>query len=366
MPIGPGSLVLSTARALQASMLALGVSFASVGYAHACAFDMIKPERTAIDWIVETETLVLARPSSGNRFAYEITEVLRGTPTAQPIDHLVNTIDRKRLNAEPEDSMLFAFDGTAWTRVALVDATFRKTLQTALSNTGAWFAAMPQSRIDFVETLQQSNDPRHKAIVIGELDKVPYEALRRFDLQISDDEILDLLWSREGYAYQAILALLLGISGTSLAQAEIEDYIDRVEDWDWANNLGAFAAAFIELEGVEGVDRLASGMLADRSQPLDKVEQVVMALSVHHALAEPEVKSAIQTAISDLLHARPETAALIARQFALRADWSQAALLEPMVEDRQFSTMQDLLIVSVYVAQAREQNGVEDGPENES
>jgi hypothetical protein len=341
---------------LRAALLGGWLVLAGHGTAQACAFDMVKPERTAIDWIVDADHLVLTRPQAGNAFLFGVEEVLAGRAEATPVDQLVDTATRNRLVLNPDDAVLFArIEGGPWHRVGYVDARFRDLMDVALAHRSEWRAGMTQSRTDFIHALQASDDPIQRTVVIGELDKVPYPDLRAFDLHIPVEQLLADLWTPAGYPYQAIRALLLGLSGTPEARAEIAAFIDRVEDWEWANNLGAFAAAYIELEGVAGVEHLARGMLSDAAQPLDKVEQIVMALSVHHGLAEPALRDAIGETIQKLVVQRPETGVAIARQFSLRADWSQSAVLEPLVRARNFTTMGDLLTVSVYLATARQE-----------
>ena len=192
-----------------------------------------------------------------------------------------------------------------------------------------------------------------------------FNAFRRLSLQLLWEA--EVLWIEDVVADMPGLAIFAFVHLCRFFLAErcraepsedgdlIAAFIDRVEDWPWANNLGAFAAAFIELEGVAGVDLLARGMLSDPTQPLDKVEQIIMALSVHHALAEPALRDAIGETIHGLVALRPETGVAVARQFSLRADWSQTAVLEPLVRARNFSTMGDLLTVSVYLATARQE-----------
>lgn len=319
-----------------------------------CAFDMVKPERTAIDWIVDSDRLVLARPSAENPFAFDVSGVLVGDDPGPPIGLLVDSASRRKLALAPADAVLFAHSAdTGWRRVAYVNDNFRTILDSALDHRLDWQNTMPQSRLDFIVALQDSTTPAHKVIVIGELDKVPYADLRQLDLRIPDERLLANLWTRSGYPYQAIQALLLGLSGTPAARAEIHAYIDRVADWGWANNLGAFAAAYIELEGAAGVQHLANTMLLDPNQPLDKLEQIVMAMSVHHGLADPPVKSAIQHSIDALVSQRAEAGIIVARQFSLRGDWSQSAVLEPLVRARAVA-LTDLLTISVYVAQSKD------------
>lgn len=343
-----------------------GITFSTtVTSVAACAFDMVKPERSTIDWIVDAESLVLARPSAINGFSFSVVEVLFGGRASPPIPHLVDSVSRSRLAAKPSETVLFSrVEGGEWRRVAFVDEGFRKVLDVALENKEAWTFGMTKSRVAFVESLQDTTDPRIRKLVISELDKVAYEDLKSFDLRIPEQELLQQLWSRDGYPYQAITALLLGISGSGVARDEINAYIERVNDWDSANNLGAFSAALIEVEGVKGVETLAAGMLTDPAQPTDKIEQIVMALSVHHQLADPKLQSAIASVVADLVTMRPDTAAVVARQFALRSDWSQAAVLEPVVRDRNISTMNDLMTVSVYLAKARDSTASVKGESN--
>lgn len=326
---------------------------------------MVKPERTTIDWIVDSETLVLARPSDEDPFAFDVTRVLAGDDEGPPIGQLVDSSSRRKLAAHTSDAVLFAHSvDSGWRRVAYVDGSFRDILKTALARRPAWQNSMPQSRLDFITALQDSSLPAHRSVVIGELDKVPYAELRRLDLRISDEELLRDLWTRTGYPYQAIRALLLGLSGTPAARAEIHDYINRVTEWDRANNLGAFAAAYIELEGASGVEHLANTMLLDPNQPLDKLEQIVMAMSVHHGLADQHLKTSIQDTIDALVAQRPDAGVVVARQFSLRSDWSQSAALEPLVRDRSVA-LGDLLTISVYVARAREVGANAGGDEYE-
>ena len=89
-----------------------------------------------------------------------------------------------------------------------------------------------------------------------------------------------------------------------------------------------------------------------------------MALSVHHGLADPLLRSEIQSAIKALVDQRPEAGVIVARQFSLRSDWSQADVLEPLVRERDVA-LGDLLTISVYLARARENTGKPIGAANE-
>jgi hypothetical protein len=346
-----------------ASIVILAVTISS-GPATACGFDLIKPERSAIDWIVEADELVIARPRADNEFAYGVSEFLVGSKTDIELPGLVSSTIRRQLALNKKDGVLFArvsqsedgIAGSGWRMVAKVDETFRPILDAALANRIEWRDGYDQSRQDFVDGLQGNSDPIIRALVISEFDKMPYERLRTVDIRIPPQELLSELWTKQGYPYQAILVLLLGLSGDDAARAEVHAFIDRVEDWDWANDLGAFSAALVELDGAEGVEKLADRFLLDPEQPLEKLEEVVMALAAINRLAEPEVQTAIGLAISDFIATGPDRAEIVARQFAAVSDWSQAATLQPLVRQRSISGLTGLLTVSVYLARAREAN----------
>lgn len=333
--------------------------------ADACAFDMVKPEKTQIDRMIEAERLVLARPGLTNGFQFEVTTTLVGPEEGPPIRQLVDSTARRRLASNPSDAVLFGYSREeGWTRIAYIDESSRFILDAALENRSDWRMGMTQGRLGFITELQARNAPADWSLIIGELDKVPYPQLREMDLRISDDKLRAKMWTKEGYRYQAILALLAGLSGTPKSRDMIHAFIERAAERDRVNNLGAFAAAYLELEGVEGAEHLEQAFLMAPAQSLDRIEQIVMAMSVHHGLEDPELRNTIHAAIGRLVAARPEAGAVVARQFSLRSDWSQASQLEPLVRDRQVANMTDMLTISVYLGRAREaalMRGASDG-----
>jgi hypothetical protein len=316
---------------------------------------MNKPERTAIDWIVEADQIITARPARDNAFMFEPIAILAGDSNGIDIPYIVDSTTRRKLENNPGVSVIFArVADEPWQRVGLMDDVLGPIFRTALERRSAWEIGNDSDRLTMIEDLQNHPDPRVQALVISEFDRLPYHILRDAEITIPAEQLLSDLWTRQGYPFQAIRVLLLGLHGNDAARAEITSYIDRVADWDWAQNLGAFAAAWIEIDGVEAVEGLGELMLRDPGQPLDKLEQVVTALSVHNSVADAQVRHAISAEIAEFIALRPEAAGIVARQFTARADWSQAAILAPLVQDRRLHSAADLLTVSIYLAQARQ------------
>lgn len=326
----------------------------SGGSAWACAFHTYKPERTAVDSLIEARQLVLARPDPKNEFVYRVVQVIRNGPAISQLPFLVNSQSRRRLAANPDDAVLFAAGNNAqWRLVAYVDSDFRRIMQAVLKNAERWRTGYHPARLEMFAALQDHPNPALRDLSIRELDKAPYALLRRINVRIPPETLLASLWTREGYPYQSIRVLLLGLTRSSKARAEIRAFIDRVADWDEARNLGAFATALIELEGGGGVARLEDIILANRAQPLQKVEQVIEALAIHNRVGSPKLRKAITAALGRTVQARPETAAAVARQFAARGDWSQASSLKASLEQGTVAELPNRLAVESYLARAK-------------
>lgn len=352
----------AAAAILAAHMSALPLAGAAV----ACAFHLSAPEKSAVDWVLETDHLVIARNTPDTPFVFSVTETLRDGGREVEIAQLVDSNLRRRFTANPDEGMLFAYDSATgtWRSLAYLTRDFRAIVDRVLANMDSWEPGYAPERFEMFAPLQNDPDAGLRQLAILEIDKAPYTMLREIELSIPVSNLLEDLWTPRGYPYQSIRVLLLGLSGEDAAREEIHAFIDRVATWDWANNLGAFATALVEIDGVNGVTRLEQAFFATPNQPLDKLEQVVEALAIHSGVGMAEVKTEIDAALARLIRARPETAPLVARQFGTRNDWSHAHQLETLVRAKEFSSSADLLTVAVYVAQAKGAGALLSNPSN--
>jgi hypothetical protein len=332
----------------------------------ACGFHTYLPEKTVVDWIIDSDHLVVARNSPGNEFEYEVLDVLRGGGAAVDIPRLVDTRARQGFARNPQDTSLFAFDreDQDWELVAHLTPEFRSVVEEVVRRAPNWGAGYDPDRFRLFEALQDHPNEVLRMLALREIDQAPYDLLRTLDVRIPTQDLLSHLWTQDGYPYQPIRVLLLGLTDDEAARAEIHEFVDRVAGWDWANNLGAFATALVEIDGKAGVALLESRFLSDADQPLDKLEQVVEALAIHNDIGTPDLVTEIGASITRLVALRPEAAPLVARQFGDRQDWSQALALEPVITDRSLPNAADYLRVAVYVAQGRDA-ALQDAPEGE-
>ena len=332
-------------------VLAFALSLTAAS-ASACAFHGYKPEQTAIDRVIAAEHLVIARPDPGNPFAFAPVESLRGTMPIVPISQLVDTSTRRRLTSAPGDGVLFSYDPNlaTWTRIAYLDAPYRAVIDRVLALD--WGADYTPDRLALIGALLTHPDRDLRDLALRDVDTAPYAMLRQIHAELPVQELMRDLWDRQAFPYQSIRVLLLGLSQTDVARAEIRAQIDRMAAGGWASNPGAFATALIELDGVAGVARLEP-LIRNRDLLPDALVQVVDALAIQNGVAGPEVRAAISDLLTRIVAERPGTGPIIARQFGDRQDWSQAGGLAHLLQKRETMAAAELIPVAIYVAQGR-------------
>lgn len=338
-----------------ARVLLIGALLVRAAPAGACAFHTSLPAETAIDRMLASDTVVLVRPDPDDAFAYAIVETLRGSAEGVTPPFLIDSTTRRRLARNGADAVLLAHRaGAGWTRLAYVDARFRTVIETVQRRAVEWIAEPFHSeRFALAVRLHDDADPQLRTLALQEIDRVPYGMLQTMDVRVPANALVAALWTRQGYAYQPIRVLLLGLTGEDVARAEVRAFIDRVQTWDRAEHLGAFATALIELDGLDGVVRLEQGFLADPGQPLDKLESIVEAMAIHHGLAERPLRTSIADALLRFVAMRPDGAGAVARHFESREDWGLAAALLPVSRNPDLVAASTYLAVSGYVAKAR-------------
>ncbi|MBO9452232.1 hypothetical protein J7426_18305 [Tropicibacter sp. R16_0] len=326
----------------------------TIGQAKACGFHYYIPENTSVDRLLQSKDVILARPSRQNRFEFEATKVLRGQGPSQKLPFLVSTVLRKKMELNPQDHIVLerAPEGT-WKHVSYANAAYVEMVKSVLANSETWSRNYTPDRFAMFAKLLNSPDPALKELALREVDKAPYEMLRQIDVNLSSEDLLSQLWTIKGIPFQSIRILLLGLSGDDAARVEIHRFIDTSKDKDRAENLGAFSAALVEMDGLDGVTRLETTYLTDTSQPLAKLEQVVEALAIHNAVASFELHKAITDALSQMILQRPETAPMVARQFGNRQDWSQGETVALALKNKAIKNPAEQFMVASYVSRAQ-------------
>lgn len=341
-------------RVFLASLLCLWFSVFS-GPAQACSFHNYKPQKTLVDWFLTSWTVALARPDPKDPFRYKVTRIYRGTAVEEEIPVLVDSSTRRRLAQNPQDGVLFAYTPAGgWRAIGAVDGDHHALLDVLVRNAAVWRSeAFSPGRFAVLANYQDHANPGLRRLALQEIDRVPYAMLRTMEVRLSDEDLVRSLRSWADFPYRPINLLLLGLKESETAGTFLNAQVELMRDWETADSLGAAATALVEREGEAGVETLARLYLADPSQAPGKLESVVEALAIHSSLGPEGLQATIQQALAGFVARRPSGAAMIARQFSARGDWSVGPYLEAALKAPGDLTADGRLLVAAYVEQAR-------------
>ncbi|MDW3221622.1 MAG: hypothetical protein R8G34_01825 [Paracoccaceae bacterium] len=356
--VANGAIALTLPRVGEISKTAVPAVLASLvataGYC--CSFHNYLPEKTAINWIIESDRLVLARNSREDEFVYQPVTTLRGQKQTAQISDVTGPGLRGWYAEGSQKDALLAFDEEeqAWRFAGYFSPEYETLVQKVLGKAAAWESKYTADRLALFGEYLGHSDEKLRNLALRDIDQAPYSLLRTVDFHIPAQDLLAGLWTLEGYPDQPISVLLLGFTDDAAVRRELYNYVDRVSDTGVGNNIGAFATALVEIDGIRGLKRLENKLFSNSTLPLNRLEQVIEALAIHGDVGRPELQDEINNTIARLVAKRHDAAAVVARQFGGRKDWSQTAALEFFLQQGVLQNTQDLLAVAIYVAQGRE------------
>jgi hypothetical protein len=298
----------------------------------ACSFHFYQPALTAIDRIIGSDPIVLARNSASEPFRYSVVQTLSGKTGEVPIPQLVDSATRRRLQQDPASGVIFAFDDgkNSWISLGFADPAFQDLVNQILTQRARWGTGYHPERFAIAEALQDHRERRLRELALQELDRTPYAMLRTVNLRLRSDDLLDDLWAIRNLPYMPIRVLLLGISGEEAARAEIHHRIRTWADAASASYLGVYATALIEIDGADGIamlDRIYSAPGSNQSD--ENLAAVIEALAIHSISGSTSRKLQIREVLTAFLQHRPDAVLMVASQFAKRQEGNQS--LPPFV-----------------------------------
>ena len=309
----------------------------------ACAFHTVPPEPSMVDLALMAEDLAVLDGTG-------VRAVWKGNPAGA----------RDARPADAAGPLLMARPDPygPWETLGPLTPALDRVVRAALDQSDRWLYEGDGARGAFFAGLAADPAPEVRALALRELDLLTYGVLRAVvagqGMTAPETTDPDLA---------AIAALLDGLTGGAAAAERQETALRAALDApDWGRVLGAHAVALVEAAGAAGVATLDRLVLRDPARPPEQGELVVEALALQRTEGAPAHRPAIDTALSAMIGARPETAGGVARQLGLRADWSQLDTLRAALSARTVPVAADMIAVSAYVGAALDELGTGPGP----
>ncbi len=348
---------LRSGRLLPASVLVLGLMLA--GPALACLVCIPLPQRTLADRIVEDAVLALARPTNASPFVYAPQVYLRGAAKeeAAPIPFLVDSSARRRIAADPE---VFALVGRAtpeadWELLAVMAPATVEMVREIVAQAEGWAGtAVSPDRFAYFAARHASPEPAIRALALAEISSFPYAQIRTIAPQLTRAEIVQILRDPKMIEWAPIHILLLGLSKDPADRDFVRAAYGAASRTASAAFLGAWATAYLEVDGAAALERIEADFVTDPERPKEQMTEIVRALSTFAAVSEPALRDRITAQFGTLAASRPELAADAAQELTNVEDWSLAGMFEDMLSDGAFRSPVEEFAIIFYIERARE------------
>jgi hypothetical protein len=320
----------------------------------ACLVCITLPERTIADRVIEAETVVLAREDPARPFSYAPVEPLKGDVSADPIPFLVDSTMRRRLTADRDATVLFVREAESWVQLAYVDAPVRAMLDQILAAAPAWEAEPDHAqRFTFFADLHDHANDTIRLLALAEISRAPYAQIRSMTPRLSRPQIARILRDPKWAEWAPVHILFLGLSDDPEDHAFVRRMTRVAAERGIQSNLGAWATALVEIDGLPAIDWLRTAYLEDPSRAVEALRAVIDALATLLDGGDPDLQPAIAAVLRDLPRRRPDLAPEAAVQLAALGDWSQAETFSDILESGAVPSPAAEFVIMAYLEAAR-------------
>lgn len=298
----------STAVWRVAAAVCLLSTAAPVG--EACPICPPLPVKTTADWVIDSDDVLFAREDAAQPFTWHVVEVLKGQREVNADGPFLNSSVRSQLKSNSDCVALLVRPGAGqpWRCLGTVNAEHRQIIQRIVAFSAEWQGTDGQAkRLEYFLTLFGHEDRSVFEMAYLELSRAPYAMIKRIGPQVSAQDFRHIL-SRREYAEWRSAAILM------LAQKpdENRDWIARSFadccQLSLTNNLAAWAAAWIEVNGDDAIHEIETAYLRDSRRSAEEIQAVMQALALHGVHGSPLLRERIRRAYAVAVVHHPQLA----------------------------------------------------------
>ncbi len=338
----------------------LAVTLLVAGPVAACLVCVPLPERTLADRVLDDALIVLARPDPDDPFRYLAQDYLKGAPPVagaeRPIPFLVDSPTRRRMAVDEELFALLSRETpeSDWTPLGVASPEMVATIRAMLDRADRWRGADGgEDRFAFFAALHDSQAPGVRTLALAEISASPYALIRSIAPGLSRAEIVTVLRDPAMFEWAPIHILLLGLSDDPADRQFVRSAFEAAGRSPSASTLGAWATAYLEVDGRAALDRIEADFVRDPLRPREQITAIVRALSTFAAVSEPEMRHRIASQFGTLATTRPDLAGEAAREFMLVEDWSLVDVFEDLLASGGIASPAEEFAIAYYLHKAR-------------
>lgn len=293
----------------------------------ACNICLPYPSNTALDYALESETLVLAREDPKRPYSFKPIEVVKGLYDGSVIPLLVDSTTKRMLDSHPNHKVVLARNKTIWRNLGYASEVYEDVIRELVFRRRFEVEKYSLERALFFVPYLGHSDRQLSELAHLEVARAPYSVIRVLNSPVSREKIYSVLRNIAYMEWQALYILMLGSSDRPDDVAFVLRRLQTAAKFDMVLNLSAYLTAYIEMAGQKGIDFAKNEFLAKRHRDKTVVIETLKALSIQGREGRIELRSQIIEAYGDLLVNQPELAGYVAKDLT---DWQQTQFSSAM------------------------------------
>ena len=331
------------------------VSFSS--FTNACVVCVPYPTKSIADYIVDSETVVLARENPNKPWSYIAVETLKGKQTVTPIDHFLNSSTRRMLNLHPDQGVLFvqeSKDDLRWHNLGFVEADYEKVIRMIIQLAPAWKKLIDsnESRLRFFSQYLGHENYNVHTLAYLEIGRACYDQINSLDTNWTLADIRTQLRNPIYTEWQPLAILILAQKGNASDQEYIIKKFSSYARNNLTINLSAWATAFIEIKEKQAVREIEKHYFRLSTRKLDELKAVTAALSEHGNFGHKHLRDQIVMSYSTLLEFHPEMAGYVTRDLLAWQRWELSDQLAKILNTKNQVDPLGAYVIKQYLYQA--------------
>jgi hypothetical protein len=283
--------------------------------AGACQICVPFPQKSTADFLIEAQTVALAREDPGRPFHLKSVKLLRGDLGTETIDLFLDSSTRRLLSLDPDRSVVVVRSGgdgePTWQRIGIADDEFGPLVEEILDLAPAWQLAPKLRPLYFCKLLGHDN-PQLSSLAHLEVGRAPYSAIRSLESPLGRDDLNAFLKNFRYIEWHSLYILLLAQSEDERDRRLISETLRSAARFGLTLNLAAWATASIEQEGESAIAYLEENYLGNPDRSTEELEAISLALSTHGSNGRTELRDRIVSCYATLLETHPSMTAKVA------------------------------------------------------
>ena len=320
-----------------------------------------RPTQTLADRLLQSDLVVLAREDPQRPFHYATVKVIKGDLDNAIIDLFMPSAVRRQLASNPDLAVVLGrrAQNGKWQSLGFTSEDYMRVVNRTLDFAEEWTPNETNNvqRLQEFAKLLGHQDGRLHELAYLEIGRASYASIRIVGTDVPLEKVRSMHSNPLYFQWRGLDIMLLGLSGEKRDHTRVIEVMEDRQRLSSDLNLAAWATAYVEIRGTNGIDQLTQWYFRDSRRSRDELRPITRALA-GHANEAPELRQPVVAAYSVMLETHPSAAPDIAHDLIAWQRWDLSEQFQQL--QPQLARLDPLGVykVNLYLQRARMHSSV--------